>query len=125
MLHQLLLSTTLLLAISHTTAERLYVSSYDGKVTTLNLTSTSGSDSPQPISTIATSKGCGANPSWLLLDHPSATLYCVDEGFDTGGSLSSLRTNDDGSLTALNRVTTKVSPVSAVFFGTKGLAMAH
>lgn len=125
MLPQLLFHATLLLTVSHTTAEVLYVSSYDGKVTTLNLTSTTGSNSPQRIENIATSKGCGANPSWLLLDHPGTTLYCVDEGFDTGGSLSSLRTNDNGSLTALNKVTTKVSPVSAVLFGKHGLAMAH
>lgn len=115
----------LMLANSIAAADLLYASSYDGKVTTLNLTSAAGSSNPPVMKTVATSKGCGDNPSWLRLDHANAVLYCVDEGFDTGGSLSSLRTNSDGSLTSLNKVATKVSPVSAVFFGTNGLAMAH
>lgn len=74
---------------------------------------------------VSASSGCGDNPSWLTLDHANAALYCVDEGFNTGGSLNSLRTNTDGSLTALNKAATKAGPVSAVFFGTNGLAMAH
>lgn len=113
------------LATRQAAASLLYASSYDGKVSTLNLTDAAGSDSPSAMKIVTTSKGCGANPSWLQLDHANAMLYCVDEGFDTGGSLSALRTNDDGSLTALDTESTKVSPVSAVFFGNHGLAMAH
>lgn len=114
-----------LLAASHAAAELLYASSYDGKVTTLNLTETAGTDNPQPIHQVATSDGCGDNPSWLTLDHAGALLYCVDEGYETGGGISALRTNDDGSLTHLNTKATKASPVSAVLFGNHGLAMAH
>ncbi|KAJ3486821.1 hypothetical protein NLG97_g6537 [Lecanicillium saksenae] len=113
------------LAAREAAASLLYASSYDGKISTLNVTDAAGSDNPSSMKIVTTSKGCGANPSWLRLDHANALLYCVDEGFDTGGSLSALRTNDDGSLTALDTEATKVSPVSAVFFGNHGLAMAH
>lgn len=117
--------TATFLAAQQAAAELLYASSYDGKVTTLNLTSAAGSDKPPAIKTVATGGGCGDNPSWLRLDHSNAILYCVDEGYETGGGLSSLRTNDDGTLTPLNTIKTQASPVSAVFFGTNGLAMAH
>lgn len=120
-----LYSVAVLLTATQAAADLLYVSSYDGKVTTLNLTSVSGPDRPRSIKAVATSKGCGDNPSWLQLDHSAAVLYCIDEGFETGGSLSSLRTNEDGTLTSLNKVSTKVSPVSGVKFGIHGFAMAH
>lgn len=107
-------------------ADVLYVSSYSGKVTSLNLTSATGAAGSVPaMKDIGSSTGCGDNPSWLTLDHANAVLYCVDEGFNTGGALASLRTNSDGSLTSLNKVGTKAGPVSAVFFGKKGLSMAH
>lgn len=118
-------AASLLLGTRLAAAEFLYVSSYDGNVTTLDLTSAAGVDNPLVLKTVSTSQGCGENPSWLQLDHANSVLYCVDEGFDTGGSLSSLRTNNDGSLTSLDTAATIVSPVSAVLFGTNGLAMAH
>lgn len=121
----LLTSVALLLSASSGAADLLYVSSYNGKVTTLNQTSSVGSDHPPAMGIVATSGGCGNQPTWLTLDHANALLYCVDEGFDTGGGLSSYRTNDDGTLTALNRVKTKASPVNAIFFGKHGLSMAH
>ncbi|TQS33395.1 hypothetical protein Golomagni_06262 [Golovinomyces magnicellulatus] len=117
--------TATLLAAQQAAAELLFASSYDGKVTTLNLTSAAGSDKPPAIKTVAAGGGCGDNPSWLRLDHPNAILYCVDEGYETGVGLSSLRANDDGTLTPLNTVKTQASPVSAVLFGVNGLAMAH
>lgn len=118
-------NAALLLAVRQAAAQILYASSYDGKVTTLNLTSANAGGSPQPIKSVAVSTVCGDNPSWLRLDHANAILYCADEGFDTGGGLSALRAADDGSLTELARVATKASPVSAVLFGEHGLAMAH
>lgn len=86
------------LATLQAAASFLYTSSYDGNISTLNLlTDAAGSESPSSMKIVTTSE-----PSWLRLDHANALLYCVDEGFDTGGSLSALRTNDDGSLTALD-----------------------
>lgn len=118
-------SAAMLLTAGQAASCMLYVSSYSGKVHTLNLTQSAGSDAPPAMAEVSASSGCGDNPSWLTLDHANAALYCVDEGFNTGGSLNSLRTNTDGSLTSLNKAATKAGPVSAVFFGTNGLAMAH
>lgn len=114
-----------LLTAGQSAADLLYVSHYAGQVQTLNLTASAGSDHPPAMANVATSTGCGESPSWLTLDHANAVLYCVNEGFTSGGSLSALRTNSDGSLTTLNKAGTSAGPVSAVLFGNKGLAMAH
>ncbi|OAA68870.1 3-carboxymuconate cyclase [Cordyceps fumosorosea ARSEF 2679] len=108
----------------------LYVTSYAGTITTLNLTETTppaGGKYPS-VKAVATSDGCKASPSWLTLKQPCPMLYCIDEGLETpGGSLSSYRTNDDGTLTQIGKVTTAPGPVSGVFYGAKGhgFAMAH
>ncbi|KAM3445561.1 hypothetical protein NHJ13734_000262 [Beauveria thailandica] len=112
-------------------SDLLYVSSYAGTITTLNTTAKSspaaGSKYPT-IEAVASNEGCKASPSWLTLDHAGAQLFCVDEGLPTpGGSLSSYRTNTDGSLSPIGKVTTDPGPVSGVFYGSKGhgFAMAH
>lgn len=119
----------LLLAGSVAASDLLYVTSYAGTITTLNMTATSPSGGKYPsMKAISTSRGCTESPSWLTLDHPDALLYCIDEGLNTpGGSLSSYKTNSDGSLTQLGKVTTVGGPVSGVFYGDKGhgFAMAH
>ncbi|KAM3464842.1 hypothetical protein MY5147_007616 [Beauveria neobassiana] len=109
----------------------LYVSSYAGTITTLNTTakSSTGASSKYPtIQAVASNEGCKTSPSWLTLDHAGAQLFCVDESLPTpGGSLSSYRTNTDGSLSPIGKVTTAPGPVSGVFYGSRGhgFAIAH
>lgn len=122
----------LLWTASQASASLLYVASYSGTVTTLNMTSAGqashGATVPV-LKSVATTQGCAGSPSWLTLDHPKAVLYCIDEGLTTEphGSLSSYRTNEDGSLSQLDKVQTVAGPVSGVFYGKdrSGLAMAH
>jgi hypothetical protein len=109
---------TLALALpSATSASLLYVASYAGNVTTFNLTlSTEAS-----LDVVATTDGCAPNPSWLTLDYPNATLYCLDEGLSTvNGTLSSYSTKDDGSLVQLDKVNTINGPVNGAIYGTNG-----
>ncbi|KAI9902782.1 hypothetical protein N3K66_002134 [Trichothecium roseum] len=106
-------------------ASLLYVASYSGYVSTLNLTD-DGSGA-KTLESVAESDGCSTAPSWLTLDKEKAVLYCLDEGFGTwpNGSFASLQTNDDGSLTLLDKEVTINGPVSAVPFGESGIAVAH
>lgn len=119
----------LLLAGGVSATNLLYVTSYSGTLTTLNMTSTSPTGGKYPaMKVVATNNGCTTSPSWLTLDHCKAQLFCIDEGLTTpGGSLSSYRTNSDGTLSQLGKVTTAGGPVSGVFYGKngKGFAMAH
>ncbi|KAB5523984.1 Lactonase, 7-bladed beta-propeller-domain-containing protein [Coniochaeta sp. 2T2.1] len=107
-------------------ATLLYVASYSGTVTILNLTATtSGSPSLQSV---AFSPGCGPNPSWLTLDKATSTLYCLNEGLSSpNGSLASFGTSTNGVLTLKSNVTTPLGPVSAVIYGNgrSGIAMAE
>ena len=113
-------------------ANVLFVSSYSGKVTTLDLKGIGApcaGGSVPVLKEIASSDGCSTSPSWLTLDHPKSTLYCIDEGLATPqGSLSSFKTNADGSLTKLDLVSTPNGPVSGVLYGPggdAGIALAH
>lgn len=117
--------TSLLLAAGGAQASLLYVASYSGYVSTLNLTD-DGSGA-KTLEAVAESDGCSTAPSWLTLDKEKAVLYCLDEGFGTwpNGSFVSLQTNDDGSLTLLDKEVTINGPVSAVPFGESGIAVAH
>lgn len=118
--------SSLLLTGTVAASNLVYVSSYSGVISTLNLTTTAGRINQ--LTPIKTSNGCAANPSWLTLDRPNAVMYCTDEGFaGPDGSLSSFRTNSDGSLTRLGRIATLGGPVSGVKYGEKGrgFALAH
>ncbi|KAF5020775.1 hypothetical protein F66182_7203 [Fusarium sp. NRRL 66182] len=107
----------------------LYVASYSGVITTLNLSLAGYRDAPIALETVATMDGCAGSPSWLTLDSFNSVLYCTDEGLQDGknGSLASFNVSQDGSLTPLDKVSTVIGPVSAVLFGDygRGLAMAH
>ncbi|KAI1876841.1 uncharacterized protein JN550_000913 [Neoarthrinium moseri] len=113
--------------VTPSSATLLYVSSYAGTITTLNLTVPSGDTSSASIDTISTSTRCASSPSWLTLDYPKSLLYCTNEGFTTPGSISSFKTNNDGSLVQLDQLDVILGPVSAVVFGEggHGLALAH
>ncbi|KAI1379500.1 putative isomerase YbhE [Hypoxylon crocopeplum] len=114
-------------------ATLLYVSSYAGTVTTLSLTlpddhSAAAAAAAATLEPISNSTACGPNPSWLSLDYSKSFLFCLDEGF-TGpyGGVTSFFTNDDGSLTTLNKLDVIQGPVSIAEFGVggHGLAIAH
>lgn len=106
----------------------LYVSSYAGTITTLNLTLPDGGDSLGTLEAISSTTGCAPSPAWLTLDRPNSVLYCMDEGLSTpNGSVSSFKTEEDGSLVQLDRREVISGPVSAVIYGKglQGLALAH
>ena len=117
-------------ALPHaSSATLLYVSSYSGTITTLNLTgATTTTGAPASLQFIASTTDCAPNPSWLTLDYPNSTLYCTNEGINSrNGSLSAFKTNDDGTLVHLDTVTTIQGPVSAAIYGEggRGLALAE
>ncbi|EKJ74922.1 hypothetical protein NXS19_008629 [Fusarium pseudograminearum] len=114
---------------AHDPSGLLYVASYSGLVTTLNLSLAAYRDAPVKLETLATTDGCGGSPSWLTLDWMNGVLYCTDEGIKDGknGSLASFTTNENGTLTPLTKLSTALGPVSAVAYGQwdYGLAVAH
>jgi len=106
---------------SLSSATLLYVTSYAGTVTTLNLT-TSSPRNPASLQSIATSTECGPQPSWLTLVGPN--LYCLDEAWgQLNGSVSSFKVTD-GKLTFLDKATTIGGPVSAIVYGEGGRGLA-
>ncbi|KAH7238237.1 Lactonase, 7-bladed beta-propeller-domain-containing protein [Fusarium tricinctum] len=111
------------------TSSLLYVASYSGLVTTLNLSLAGYRDTPLELEALATTDGCAGSPSWLTLNWHKGVLYCLDEGLRDGknGSLTSFATSENGTLTPLAKVSTILGPVSAVMFGdwNYGLAVAH
>lgn len=122
-------TTLALTALPHaSSATLLYVTSYAGTLTTLNLTLPASNASTGSLQAIASNNGCATSPSWLTLDHPKSVLYCLDEGLDRpNGTLSSYRTSANGTLVQLDKVDTLSGPVSAVIYGDggKGLALAE
>lgn len=116
---------SLLLLGGQASATYLYVSSYSGVVTTLNLSKDSNGTS---LTAVASDSQCGSSPSWLELTE-DGTLFCVDEGFATwpNGTLSTYSTNADGSIELLHAEITINGAVSTVHYGAggNGVAMAH
>ncbi|GAB0137897.1 hypothetical protein EsDP_00006150 [Epichloe bromicola] len=111
-------------------ASFLYVSSYDGTVTTLDLKGTSsgrGAATVPLLRSVSSTHGCGGSPSWLTLDKAGSTLFCADEGLTArNGSIWSFETTGDG-LRRLDQVMTLRGPVSGALYGKgrRGLAVAH
>lgn len=127
-------AATLALGVAQPAAAVLvYVTSYSGTLTSLNLTLTdaganSTSGPTANIQQLAVNAGCAPQASWLTLDKPNGILYCLDESFgNPNGSLSSYKTSANGTLTQLKRVETPAGPVYATIYGEggKGLAVAE
>ena len=112
-------SVSLLMLGGQASATYLYVSSYKGVITTLNLTDST-------LTEVATNDGCGSSPSWLTLSSPDGVLYCNDEGFATWptGHIATFATNDDGSLDLLSSVETLVGGVNNLPYGPEGSGLA-
>ncbi|CAM1511482.1 Fc.00g089950.m01.CDS01 [Cosmosporella sp. VM-42] len=101
---------------------QLYVSSYNGVITTLNFTE-------GKLKAVEKTKGCGGSPSWLTYNQRNV-VYCLDEGLESDkGAISSfeLAESEHGKLERLDQMATELGPVSAVVFGDEsdGLAVAH
>lgn len=105
------------------TATNLFVSSYNGKITTLSLTESSGS---YTLTQTHTSDACGGSPSWLQIDTSRNLLFCVNEGFSAvNGSISSLSINTDGSLSQISTLDTPAGAVNSAYYAdSRGLAIA-
>ncbi|KAF2229051.1 3-carboxy-cis,cis-mucoante lactonizing enzyme [Viridothelium virens] len=120
-------STLLASFITLGQATNLYVSSYNGSITTLELTSQNGS---YQLRSVYENAGCSPNPSWLNLDQPHGYLYCQDEGLTVAnGSLSSFSVAEDGELTLVDKAATITGPVNSVIYGNRtglrSIALAH
>lgn len=99
---------------------RLYVASYAGTVSTVQLNA-----GGLEVTHIATE--CAPTPSWLTLDQHKKLLYCADRGLAPGnGTLNTFKASHDGKLVHLSRVPTIPGTVSSVAYGKKdnGLAIA-
>jgi hypothetical protein len=103
----------------------LYVSSYIGTITTLQLSH--NSNGSYSLNTIAVNDGSAPNPAWLTKDEYNNFIYCVDEGLSAPkGSLASYKASEEGKLTQMDRHSVIKGPVSSVVFnGGKALAVAH
>ena len=111
-------------------ATLMYVTSYAGTLTTLNLTTPAVGDnsSKASLAQVSVTDGCAGSTSWLTLDSANNILYCLDEAFASpNGTLVTFRTSDNGTLTQLDKVPTLGGPVSAVLYGSNatGLAVAE
>jgi 6-phosphogluconolactonase (cycloisomerase 2 family) len=121
-----LAATTAILRLA-SAATNLYISSYDGNVTSLSLTK---SGSAFDLSVSSRDQGCAPNPSWLTWDKESRALYCLDEGFTTpNGSITTYMADVNGTLAFQQHLDlTAPAPVSGVIFGKdkfEGLAISH
>lgn len=125
MLLTIFTAVTLALTVS---ASKLFVSSYTGNITTLELTESKGIHS---LAQIQVSQGCAPNASWLHLDAKYENLYCIDENIvGSNGSLHSFKVNrKTGALTKIKNIAIPAAPVHATIYtnheGTQLLAVAH
>jgi hypothetical protein len=111
--------------VTSAVATNLYVSSYIGTITSLQLVqSRNGS---YTLSQVAINNGSEPNPAWLTKDEYNDVVYCVDEGLSVvNGSLASYKTSPSGVLTQIDRHSVINGPVSSIVYnGGKGLAVAH
>ncbi|KAL4942380.1 hypothetical protein BDV06DRAFT_211888 [Aspergillus oleicola] len=114
-MHLPILSTFLLGGSSM--ASRLYAASYDGKVTELELSPRSASNTDISLTSVSQRDECGTSPSWLMLDGDHGILYCLDEGVNLPkGGITSFKKNADGSPTKVEQHQTITGPVSSAFY---------
>lgn len=111
--------------LSCVTSTKLFVSSYSGLVTTLDLAV--DCDGTYTIENIAETNGCSPSPSWLTYDATKSVLYCSDEGLTTvNATLSSFKPLSNGTLLQLDKIETINGGVSSAIYGNHtALAVAH
>ena len=95
---------------------RLFVTSYEGVITTLELsTKSSGAKS---LETIATCTNLGPHPSWLVMDAKRNLIWCTEAGMLTGnGTLWALSIQNDGSLLTVGSLSTPKGAAHAAIYG--------
>ncbi|KAI0904761.1 Lactonase, 7-bladed beta-propeller-domain-containing protein [Ustulina deusta] len=104
-----------------TSATLLYVTSYAGTVTTLNLVE----GATTKLETVASTTACGANPSWLALDYSKSFVYCLNEAWgQPTGAITSFYTHANGSLVPLATADLIAGPVNIAEFGVGGHGLA-
>jgi 6-phosphogluconolactonase (cycloisomerase 2 family) len=122
-----MLAAAVLQTASAANLTNLYVSSYDGNVTSLSLTKYG---SGYNLSITFRDQSCAPSPSWLTWDKENRALYCLDEGNTTpNGSVTAYTAGTDGKLTMTQHLNlTAPAPVNGVIFGDKDFrayAVAH
>jgi hypothetical protein len=111
-MHLSLLFTMISGAVS--VATHIYAASYAGTVTSLSPRSKNGNFS---LSKVAQTDDCGISPSWLMLESEHNLMLCLNEGIGAAnGSLTSLRTHSNGSLTTLDVLETLTGPVMSATY---------
>jgi 6-phosphogluconolactonase (cycloisomerase 2 family) len=110
-------SSLIVLGAAYASASNLFVTDYDGHLTSVQLRSSSVGEY-QINATIAYNE-CGANPTWSTVDSGRGVLYCLDEGFanETAGALTSFSIKRDGQLLQVRHFDGLNAPVSAVVVG--------
>ncbi|KAI1361760.1 putative isomerase YbhE [Xylaria arbuscula] len=104
-----------------TSATLLYVTSYAGTVTTLDLVE----GGTTTLETVASTTACGTNPSWLALDYSKSFVYCLDEAWGlTTGTVTSFYTYPNGTLEPLASADVIAGPVNIAEFGVGGHGLA-
>ena len=111
--------------VSSTVATNLYVSSYIGTITSLQLSKSANGS--YTLNTVAVNNGSEPNPTWLEKDKYSGVIYGLDEGLSVpNGSISSYTTSPSGELTQIDRHSTLNGPVAAIVYnGGKGIGVPH
>jgi 6-phosphogluconolactonase (cycloisomerase 2 family) len=111
--------------VASTVATNIYVSSYIGTITSLQLSKSA--DGSYTLNTVAVNNGSEPNPTWLEKDKYNDIIYGLDEGLTVpNGSISSYKTSPSGELTQIDRHTTQNGPVASIVYnGGKGIAVAH
>lgn len=109
--------------VSGTVTANLFVSSYVGTISTLQLSKFSNGS--YSLDTLSVNNVTTDNPSWLHKDPHNGILYCLNEGLSVvNGSISSFAVGDDGSLSLLGNELTINGPVSSVLFN-GGKSLEH
>ena len=114
------------LVIGTSVATKLYVSSYAGTVTSLELSGTASSN--YTLRQVGVNTASRTAPSWLEKDNLNGVVYSLDEGFSgPNGSITAFQTTASGLLAQIGNALPVISgPVSSVLFnGGKALAVAH
>lgn len=95
---------------------RLFISSYLGNVTTVDIAKLR--DGNYSMEIIAETSGCTESPSWLTYDPLKSIVYCSDEGLTTpNGTLSSFKAKKDGTLAQLDKIETITGGVKNEIYG--------
>lgn len=131
LLKKLSLLFTLIAAGTATARDlKLFVSSYAGSITSLNL-SHIDRDGQYFLRNVSNSDGCGPDPTWLSYAPKDQLLYCVGEGLSTpNGSLSSYSIGQSGKLIQKQKFDRTIDGgVNAINYGGNGtknaVALAH